>query len=294
MRLLNALIIAVSAGLCSAAKAASWSPDGEWLAYSYIGGPENLYLVRTDGSGARDLLVRKSRDFRPEWAPDGSHLVFTAAADGKHVVMRIDPDGSGLEAVTKPGVDAADPDYAAGGWRLVYHNDARDLYLLDVANGEITHLTKTPDFEETSPRFAPDGELLVFVGKVPGGYTKGDIWTVDIATGKRRNLTDTPAVDEFHPDVSHDGRYVVYVRNAGGEFSLGVHDLFTGAERVVADGNGYAVLDPHFSTDDASLTFTRTDFAEKGPGMPAIVQLSLDDGSEAVIVKGLYIGQNPR
>lgn len=51
------------------------------------------------------------------------------------------------------------------------------------------------------------------------------------------------------------------------------------------------MLAPHFSPDDRALSFTRTDFAEKGGGMPAIVQLDLGSGREKTLVKGLYLSQ---
>lgn len=274
--------------------AAAWSPDGKTLAYSFIGGPENIYLVNPDGTGRVDLVVREPRDFRPEWAPDGSHIVFTSVVDGVHVMMRVNRDGTGLEQISRVEDAAGDPDYSPDGTRLLYFTGdprPRDLYVRDVRTGRVTALTETPDFHEYSARWAPDGRRVAFVGKEPGENVRGDIWILDARTSERRNLTATPVVDEFHPDWSNDGTRVVYIRVADDAFSLAVRDVETGKETIVADGNGYAVLSPHFARDDRSITFTRTDFAEKGEGMPAIVRLSLEDGKETTIVKGLYLSQ---
>ena len=98
-------------------------------------------------------------------------------------------------------------------------------------------------------------------------------------------------MSEFHPDWSNDGSRVVYIRVDDTGFSVAVRNLGTGAEEVVADGNDFAVLDPHFSLDDRYVTFTRTNFAEKGEGMPAIVRVSLDDGAEVKVTQGLYLSQ---
>lgn len=282
-------------GLTPAASVAgSWSPDGQWIAYSFIGGPEHIYLIGADGSGGSELVVREQRDFRPEWAPDGSHLVFTSVIDGVHVMMRVDVDGGNLEQLSETAEAFGDPDYSPDGRRLVFFTDEprpRDLYVREVANGEITALTSTPDFQEYSPRWAPDGRRVAFVGKEAGESVRGDIWTLDTVSGVRRNVTATPEADEFHPDWSHDGSRVVYIRVVEGRFSVAVREVGSGAETVIADGNGFAVLDPHFSPDDRFIAFTRTDFAEKGPGMPAIVRLELATGRESEIVRGLYLSQ---
>ncbi len=276
------------------ALAASWSPDGRRLAYSFIGGPENIYVVNADGSGLALLVDRDQRDFRPEWSPDGTHLVFTSVVDGVHVIMRVDADGKNLQALSKPEDAVGDPDYAPDGRRLLYFTDEplpRDLYVRDLLTGEVTALTSTPDFDEVSGRWAPDGRKVVFVGTDSNEGAQGDIWILDTVGGDRLNLTRSVTVGEFHPDWSHDGSRVVYIRTEDGQFAVAVRDLASGTETIIADGNGYAVLDPHFSPDDTCVTFTRTDFAEKGENMPSIVKVTLASGVEQRIAKGRYLSE---
>jgi Tol biopolymer transport system component len=277
-----------------ATEAASWSPDGQQLAYSYIGGPENIYLVSTDGSDVVALVTRAQRDFRPEWSPDGSHLVFTTVMEGAHVIMRVDRDGGNLEAISKPEEAAGDPDYSPDGRNLLYFTDEplpRDLFIRDMRTGNVSALTETGDFEEASPRWAPDGRHIVFVGTEAREGAEGDIWTLDSESGSRKNVTATDFAGEFHPDWSHDGSRLVYIKVEDSEFKVVVYDLESEIETVVARGQGYAVLDPHFSLDDQFVTFTRTDFAEVGAGMPAIVKVSLKSGEESLIVKGRYLSE---
>ncbi len=291
-----AFLAAASCLITIPAIAAPWSSDGAKIVYSYIGGPENLYIMNADGSEQRDLVIRAERDFRPEWAPDGSHIVFTGVVDNVHVIMRVDPDGSNLTQLSVLEEAAGDPDYSPNGKQLLYFTDEplpRDLFLRDMKSGEVTRLTETQDFDEMSPRFAPDGRRTVFVGAEKHEGAESDIWTLDIENGERHNLTQTPDIGEFHPDWSHDGRHVIYIRVENGQFDVAIRDVATGAETVAASGNGYAVLSPHFSPDDQAISFTRTDFAEKGEGMPAIVRVSLKDGEEVTLAKGLYLSQMP-
>ena len=290
MTMLCMTILVVS----NASIAVSWSPDGRQLAYSYIGGPENIFLVNLDGTAVVELVSREQRDFRPEWSPDGSHLVFTSVEDGVHVMMRVDRDGSNLKAISRPEEAAGDPDYSPDGRRLLYFTDEplpRDLFVRDTETGEVTALTSTKDFEEVSGRWGPDGRRIVFVGTEASEGAEGDIWILDTETGDRHNVTNSANAGEFHPDWSHDGTRLVYIKVENGRFAVAIHNLKSRMETVVADGNGYAVLDPHFSADDEFVTFTRTDFAEKAAGMPAIVKVSLDSGEETTITKGLYLSE---
>ena len=60
-----------------------WSPDGQYLTYSYSGGPragvgESIYRVRADGSGAEQQLTPNDplASYPSSWSPDGKVLAF--------------------------------------------------------------------------------------------------------------------------------------------------------------------------------------------------------------------------
>jgi hypothetical protein len=55
---------------------ATWSPDGNQLAFSYSLNPENpeIYVMNADGSEQRPLISGTSIDLHPAWSPDGSRL----------------------------------------------------------------------------------------------------------------------------------------------------------------------------------------------------------------------------
>jgi Tol biopolymer transport system component/tRNA A-37 threonylcarbamoyl transferase component Bud32 len=73
----------------------SWSPDGEWIAFHRNCG---LWLVRPDGTGARELLP-ESDDFcvgSTSWSPDSQRIAFVDwhAEDDIHEIWVIGRDGS--------------------------------------------------------------------------------------------------------------------------------------------------------------------------------------------------------
>ena len=77
------------------------SPDGEWIAFSTLGGREDLYVVKSDGTGYRQLTDDAHRDRGPRWSPDGTRIAFYSDRSGRYETWAIRPDGSGIEQLTK-------------------------------------------------------------------------------------------------------------------------------------------------------------------------------------------------
>ncbi|MGF7473866.1 hypothetical protein WFJ45_24395, partial [Salmonella enterica subsp. enterica serovar Minnesota] len=69
------------------------SPDGQWI----VGGresPEDIVLVRSDGSDFRLVTDDPHRDRVPRWSPDGSRIAFYSNRSGKYEIWTVKPDGS--------------------------------------------------------------------------------------------------------------------------------------------------------------------------------------------------------
>jgi dipeptidyl aminopeptidase/acylaminoacyl peptidase len=80
--------------------APSWSPDGAWLAavVGMPGGEAHLIKARIGGSSEPVTLNRNVLPFsRPEWSPDGRHILF-ASNDGLAIV---DADGGPARTVSE-------------------------------------------------------------------------------------------------------------------------------------------------------------------------------------------------
>jgi Tol biopolymer transport system component len=61
-----------------------WSPDGKQIAFtSTRDGNYEVYLIRPDGTGLRNLTQHDAVDKDPAWTPDGSQVTFVSNRDGK-------------------------------------------------------------------------------------------------------------------------------------------------------------------------------------------------------------------
>jgi TolB protein len=114
---------------------ARWSPDGKHLVF-WRERPQSdgsvqtaIFIVDSDGSGLRQLTPWSMVAGDPDWAPDGSLILFDThplldfpqAAESELYTMR--PDGSGAHALTSYGPDgprATQPRWTPDGNAILY------------------------------------------------------------------------------------------------------------------------------------------------------------------------------
>jgi Tol biopolymer transport system component len=104
----------------------SWSPDGTQIVTWAQSAPENkfsIWIVNADGSGVHQVPIGCGGAFadptasgcrRPMWSPDGTKIVFEYSApqmSQSDDIYLVNPDGSGLEPVTRSGLDEGQPNW---------------------------------------------------------------------------------------------------------------------------------------------------------------------------------------
>jgi Tol biopolymer transport system component/tRNA A-37 threonylcarbamoyl transferase component Bud32 len=147
--------------------AATWSPDGKWIAVGAMDGTgTRVFKVPVDG-GVPVRLV-DSVSYNPVWSPDGRFILYSGAPRARTVVLRaVTPDGRPFPVPTLT-VDRLGDSYRflpdgrglvvkLGGFRL------QDFWLVDLASGARRQLTRLKPGESLH-RFdvSPDGRRVLF------------------------------------------------------------------------------------------------------------------------------------
>ena len=181
------------------------SPDGSWIVYT---SGDDLYLVRTDGTGLRQLTRDAFKDRNPGWSPDGRWILFYSDRSGRYEAWMIRPDGSDLRQITRTsGEPVFFPLWSPDGRRLVCGLGFTGPALIDLAmpmEKRIPQRLPAPtggiDFFAFS--WSPDGSRLA--GSDRGGR---GVSLLSLATGRYERLTNRGN----QPVWMHDGRRLLYL-----------------------------------------------------------------------------------
>ena len=114
-------------------------------------GQPQLFIAASDGSDEHPLLPASEADasanYDAAWSPDGKSIVFTSERNGSADLFRVNPDGSGVQAVT---TDPAYDDQAA------FSPDGRQLVFVSSRAGGMANLW-TLDFKTLQPKRLTSG-----------------------------------------------------------------------------------------------------------------------------------------
>lgn len=91
-----------------------WSPDGQWIAFaSDRSGELEIWVVRPDGSGLKQVTSGPGSKTWPAWSPDGKKILYTGSHEGRQSLWLVGVDGSGAE----PFVSGGDTQLRDADWR---------------------------------------------------------------------------------------------------------------------------------------------------------------------------------
>jgi Tol biopolymer transport system component len=231
------------------------SPDGQWVAFYSLVRPEgDIYVMRPDGTGLRQITGDAAIDRVPRWSPDGQWIACFSTRSGKSELWKIRQDGSGLQQLTEQGASylAWSPD----GTRIATYGDpltGTGVWVFDPARPWKQQEPELlpPALGDPSARFlvnswSPDGTRLV--GEVLG-KTAG-ILMYSLASRKYDLLADFGEWPVWLPD----SRRVLFVAGGNGFYLL---DTRTKQVRKIQAVARDVIGPPRLTRDAKAMYYSR-------------------------------------
>jgi Tol biopolymer transport system component len=218
----------------------AWSADGEEIAFSGSADPGGLivdiYVARTDGSGAVRRLTNDGASFAPVWSPDGEMIAFerfeypqgdSLAGPQSASIWTMDTRGENERAITNDVRGRFDQpaSFSPDGSQLAFTR-ARDFFATPASASAFAIGTDGSGLEllargGSDPMFSPDGLSIAFVsnldrnGRLCYGercFFARDLYVRRVARGDTDRLTNSRGINESTPDWSPDGTRLAYLR----------------------------------------------------------------------------------
>ncbi len=156
---------------------ATWSPDGEWIAFVCA---EGLCKVRADEDGTEPVVLFNQGGGvtdDPAWSPDGARIAFVSdwnLFDVWFDIWVVDPDGSGSTALTHHTPATPNPDTQ---WQPAWSPDSRRIALVECPWAFVTcsssviavmnadgsgRVRLVAASGSANPTWSPDGQVIAF------------------------------------------------------------------------------------------------------------------------------------
>jgi Tol biopolymer transport system component len=221
---------------------AAWAPDGKRIVFESVAFDPihaSLFSMNADGTGVTRLTFVRGDGSDDEPVGFSKGIVFArtenVSASRTSSIALLDTDG-GITRLTS-GPQDFDPAPSPKGKSIAFLR-ADDIFVLDLATGGLTNVTRTPGCQEFFPAYSPSGKRIAY-SMLDCGPVAGGIFVMDgDGTNVTRLTTQTGARDD-RPKWSPDGKRIAFTR----------YDAAGGSIRVMdADGsNVVEILSPHAS-----------------------------------------------
>ena len=205
-----------------------FSPDGKMVAFArqLSGNVADIFVVPVGGGTPRQLTFEKFNIWgRLAWTSDSREIVFNAIRRELRGLWRISAQGGTLTQMTVNARNPINPDISRQGNKLAFTEYANDsnLWLYQGAGfagrdvpgkfGTPVRLPASSLYEDESPVFSPDGQLIVFASDRSGVQ---ELWMCD-AEGKTAARQLTQARSAGSPRWSYDGKWIAFDSSADGD-----------------------------------------------------------------------------
>ena len=203
-----------------------WSPDGQWIAFQNRSESNTeIYVIKTDGAGLKNLTNNPAKDVTPAWSPDGKQIVFASNRENPTQVFQLfvmNSDGTNQQQVYS-SASSASPNWSPAGEEVVFANDKEDfrtgnfeIFSIAPKNGGAEKRLTFRKRYDVSPVYSPNGKQIVFVSQADGN---SELYLMNRDGNEITRLTRNSAED-LAPHWSPDGSRIVFSSNRNGKFAI--------------------------------------------------------------------------
>ena len=161
------------------------SPDGRRVAVGIVEQETQTWMYDLSRNALTRLTFDGNYNFLPVWTPDGKRIAFISNKGGPLNIFWQLADGSGgLERLTTSEYIHTPQSFSGDGKLLAYYEvnptTQRDIWVLSMGDpspaaarsGQVrgSQLFLRTPFDESGPRFSPDGHWLTYVSNESGRY----------------------------------------------------------------------------------------------------------------------------
>jgi Tol biopolymer transport system component len=230
------------------------SPDGASVVFYSRDLPEgDLYVVRADGTGLRQVTGDAALDRVPRWAPDGERIAYFSNRSGQLQAWLVRADGSDNRQLTegeRAGIAAWSPDGSLIALNGIWQQGGVVAnFIIDPSRPrEPRHLAQPEESLRpfTANSWSLDGQRLA--GMI--AYSDRGVVTLDLGSGEYRHLTSFGQWPVWLPD----SRHLLFV-SAGSDFF--VVDNVTREVRKVFAVVRDVLGPPRLTRDGRKVVFSR-------------------------------------
>jgi Tol biopolymer transport system component len=227
----------------------SYSPDGRLIVFSSNRDPgetqgSHIYLMKSDGSGIRQLTSGGFYDSNPSFSPSGNLVVFDRGGlQGRAThIFSVATDGSGLRQIGDDAGSDSDPTFTPNGKRIVFVSNRRSSGRRDRGNifsmrpdGSRVRLLIGGPREEYDPDVSPNGRKVAFASNRDHGHGP-NLFVARIDGTHVRELTHSrhdcfESACYASPSWAPDGKHIAFL-------SIGRYSSEVAVMR--ADGRGFS------------------------------------------------------
>jgi TolB protein len=152
-----------------------WAPDGRAILFNSTRGSKNtadpelfeIYAVKPDGSGLRQLTHDKEVSTYATYSPDGAKIIYRRIVGGNSEVFVMDADGAGQINLTRNAAFDGWPTWSRDGHRIAFASNRggpEDVYEIYEMNADGTNVVQRTQLgsRSTAPEYSPDGGTILF------------------------------------------------------------------------------------------------------------------------------------